>query len=603
KIFSKLDLKKGFYQVEIHEKDRNKTAFVTSMGKYEFNRVPFGLLNAPKYFHNLIQESLGHVKGIAIFVDDIIVFTKDVDEHIKVLEHIFALLKSKNIIINLEKCIFLAEQIKYLGFIIDSSGYTPDIERVGDFNKAKIPTTKKQLQSLLGKLNWYRPFIKDMSGRIYHLYDKLKGNSKKILITQKEMIPVYKIYNEVTKNAKLYFPDLNDKFFINTDASDFGIGAVLYQDKGIIGFFSKKLNDTQRKYTTTEREMLAILSAVKNWKDWIGGSEIIVHTDSKNLVCKNADLENRVGKWKAMLTEFNIKYQHISGKENIIADELSRSNQELGVCCSLKTTSDSQNFHNFINTFHINHGHPGITKTILTMNDTMRLSMDQRRIIRTAILSCKECQLNKTGKVKYGYLRGNLQTLTPMKDISSDVFGPFVLSNRGNISKWFLITFTDRCTRITRVYFTKTIGAKSFIKGFNRTWLSEFPKPDTMLSDNGKCYVSKITKSFMVENSIKQKFTSPYNPTGNSISERINANIVMILRIYKGHNFKTIKKLIEARNNKLFHTGLKAIPYKVYEEYLQKKTIPLCLTNKPIPYTSKKRKKGKNIRTMLERKF
>lgn len=166
KYFSKLDLKKGFYQVNISPADRHKTAFATTSGKYEFTRLPFGILNAPKYFHNLITEIMAPIENTIVFVDDIIVFAKTEREHLALLDQTFNRLAKRNVIINLDKSKFFTQSINYLGFEIEEHGFKPDLSRLENFHRWEPPTTRKQLQRLLGKINWYRPFIRGASNKL-----------------------------------------------------------------------------------------------------------------------------------------------------------------------------------------------------------------------------------------------------------------------------------------------------------------------------------------------------------------------------------------------------------------------------------------------------
>jgi hypothetical protein len=230
KYFSKIDLNKGFYQVSIKEADKCKTAFSTNMGKYEFNRVPFGILNAPKFFHNLISEVVRDMNNVAVFVDDLIIFSKTEEEQLNSIKLILGKFIEKNIFINNEKSSFCTEKLTYLGFQIDQHGYKPDPSRLEDFTVCDKPKTTKQLQKMLGKINWYRIFVKDISTRLEPFYKQLKRDkNSKLEITDNNMKIVSEIYQELKNDALLYYPDLNAPFYIQADASDAGIGGILFQ--------------------------------------------------------------------------------------------------------------------------------------------------------------------------------------------------------------------------------------------------------------------------------------------------------------------------------------------------------------------------------------
>lgn len=192
-----------------------------------------------------------------------------------------------------------------------------------------------------------------------------------------------------------------------------------------------------------------------------------------------------------------------------------------------------------------------------------------REELRNQIKHCYLCQLSKTAPYKYGLLEGKLGTNCLCEDISTDIFGPFdpTKYNHPRKSKnLYVITFTDRCSRFTRIEFVSRITSKAVIKAFEKIWLKDLPAPKTILSDNGKCYIAKETKNYFLGKNIKQIFTSPYNPSGNGISERLNATISTILRIYKGWKTKIIKEIIEKRLNNIYLSSINATARDVLEK-------------------------------------
>ncbi|KAG0434627.1 Transposon Tf2-6 polyprotein [Dictyocoela muelleri] len=160
---------------------------------------------------------------------------------------------------------------------------------MGNFYQWKIPKTKRQLQVLLGKINWYRKFIPNVSLKLFNLYEKLKLNKNKFIITEEEMKPLFKIYDHLKTNMYLYLPNLNEPFLINSDSSEHTIGAVLSQRNGIIYHYSKKLNHAQTNYSIVEKVIFAIYMSILKCKSLIGGSKIYIYTDNKNLIGKSND--------------------------------------------------------------------------------------------------------------------------------------------------------------------------------------------------------------------------------------------------------------------------------------------------------------------------
>ncbi|KAG0441553.1 Retrovirus-related Pol polyprotein from transposon 17.6 [Dictyocoela muelleri] len=211
-------------------------------------------------------EKLAGIKNIKIFIDDILVFTGSREEHIEILKKLLNRLAEQNIEINFDKTEIMKEKIKYLGFEISYNKYKPDPERITTLNPCKTPKTRRQLQKMLGEMNWYRKFIPNLSMKFTKFYDILKNNNNKIKISDDDMKVVVDIYNDLKLKANLYVQDINRPFEIYTDASDIAIGAVLSQNENIIEYFSKKYAEYEERYSATKKEMLSIFKAVKHWE-------------------------------------------------------------------------------------------------------------------------------------------------------------------------------------------------------------------------------------------------------------------------------------------------------------------------------------------------
>ena len=569
KFFTKFDLEKGFYQLEIEENHKHKTAFTCPFGKFQFNRVPFGLKNAPKFFNAIIARILYDFENVIVFIDDILIFDKDLQSHLNSLEKIIILLAEHNVVINHDKSEIMVNKIHYLGYEISSDSYKPDLSRLKDFSTWQTPRTRTQLQKLLGTIIWYAEFIPNLHTKTDHLYDKLKNNNTKIIITDDEMTPVHEIYNQIKYNSLNFLPGANNDFFIFTDASDNGMGAVLTQKGGVIAFHSKKFSEVERRYSTTEKEAYSIFIAISKWVDMIGGSKIIIHTDNRNNLNKNIDITKRCDRWKSIYAHLNIEYKFIEGAKNLVADDLSRRK------FNLISTDDNIDpaFTHFLTQFHIIHGHPGMTKTIQTLLLSMELNPQQKKYICDIIKKCIFCQTNKRNKFKYAKIQGGIKTQRPLLDISTDVFGPIQLLNyksdfEGDTA--YIITFTDRCTNYTKIYFTQSITSQDIIYAFESCWLKNFNLPQTLLTDNASYYISDQFTEYLSNMGILHLRSSIYNPTGNSLSERINSDIVVILKIYKGWSLNLFTLVIENRINNTYNSFLRSTPTKIITEGLEK---------------------------------
>ncbi|KAG0436868.1 Transposon Tf2-8 polyprotein [Dictyocoela muelleri] len=218
-------------------------------------------------------------------------------------------------------------------------------------------------------------------------------------------------------------------------------------------------------------------------------------------------------------------------------------------------------FTQFVHHLHIINGHPGILPTILTLEQNIKINKNKKRIIKNLIKYCHLCQTCKNNHRIYGKINGKVITTEPLKHISTDIYGlidAYNYKHNKNTNKFFIITFTDRCTRFTRIRFLSKISSKKYTKGTKRRMVEKFfLKPSTILSDNGRCYNSKSSKLFLKSLNIKQILTSPFNPTCNLISERLNQSISDLLKIYKNWDIKTIKLIIANKLNEVVKVSTK----------------------------------------------
>lgn len=333
--FSTIDLAKGFHQILMNENDMEKTAFSTPFGHYEFVRMPFGLKNAPSTFQRLMNHVLRyHINRICVvYLDDILIFSTSLDEHIANIKKIFQTLKDAGLKIQIDKCNFLKKETEFLGHILTPEGVRPNPKKIEVIQKLNLPTTQKQIKSFLGVTGFYRKFIKDYSKIAYPMVKYLKKNLKPNTRDPNYIVAFEKLKDIITNPPILRYPNFNKRFKLITDASNFSIGAVLIQEGHPISFASRTLNNHEQNYSTIEKELLAIVWGVKYYRPYIFGREFDLQTDHqplKWLQVKNSgkDISPRLQRWLVQLGEYDAKIDYISGKENKIADFLSRINCE-----------------------------------------------------------------------------------------------------------------------------------------------------------------------------------------------------------------------------------------------------------------------------------
>uniref|UniRef100_A0AB38Z2N7 RNA-directed DNA polymerase n=1 Tax=Chalana errantivirus TaxID=3078400 RepID=A0AB38Z2N7_9VIRU len=343
-FFSTLDLASGFHQVKMAEADIEKTAFSINNGKYEFLRLPFGLKNAPSTFQRVIDDVLrDHIgKRCHVYIDDIIVFGKNLEEHLQNLKIIFETLRNANFKINPDKSEFLKSEVEFLGFIVSTNGLKPNMKKIECIQKYPLPTTVKDLRAFLGLSGYYRRFVKNYAATAKPLTKLLRREEGqgRISKTQSKNFPInldkeaqaaFQTLKDVLSSEDvLAFPDFKKPFILTTDASNTALGAVLAQQfpegERPITFISRTLSETEENYATNEKELLAIVWALDKLRNFIYGAKIKIYTDHLPLTFAMSPKNNnaKLKRWKAFIEEHDHELIYKPGKANVVADALSR---------------------------------------------------------------------------------------------------------------------------------------------------------------------------------------------------------------------------------------------------------------------------------------
>lgn len=329
--FSTLDLASGYHQIEIEEQDRQKTAFSTQYGHFEFLRMPFGLKTAPATFQRTIDNVLRGLQGLhcMVYLDDIIVFSSSLEEHLQKLRAIFDRLRVTNFKVQLDKTEFLRKEVLYLGHTITKHGIKPNDDKIHAVLNYPLPKTTTEIKSFLGLVGYYRRFIKDFAKITQPLTACLKKRNK--IIIDQRYIDAFNQCKELLTNAPLLqYPDYDKPFVLTTDASNVALGAVLSQgqighDKPV-AYASRTLSDTESRYSTIERELLAIIWAIKHFRPYLYGRKFLIYTDHRPLAWLHSlkDPNSKLTRWRLKLQDYDFEIIYKNGKKNTNADALSR---------------------------------------------------------------------------------------------------------------------------------------------------------------------------------------------------------------------------------------------------------------------------------------
>lgn len=325
KIFSKLDLISGYHQVSVNEPDRYKTSFITHEGQYQWNVMPFGLTNAPATFQRLMNAVLRPYisKFCVVYLDDILIYSKTREEHLHHISQVLDKLRKHSLYPKKSKCHFMLTQVQFLGHVINANGISTDPEKINAIKQWPILRNYKDAQRFLGLANYYRRFIKNFSKMASPLYEfAAKKNTKWTTECHNAFISL----KDALISAPIliaFDPKSPYQLTMTVDASDNCIGATLeYKDgrkpKGVIAYLSHKLHSYETRWHIRDKELYAIVFALKKWTHYVQGSHVIIYTDHKTNVNLNrlALLSPRLARWAEVLANYDFEIKYIPGPRN-----------------------------------------------------------------------------------------------------------------------------------------------------------------------------------------------------------------------------------------------------------------------------------------------
>ncbi|GBG73396.1 hypothetical protein CBR_g16111 [Chara braunii] len=337
RYFTKIDLKSGYHQLAVRPEDQHKTAFQTRYGLYEFVVMPFGLCNAPgtcqhamnRIFHDYLD------KFIVVYLDDILIFSRTVEEHAEHLKTVLGLLRQHQYKVNLDKCEFGRTKILYLGHEISADGLRPEDVKVASIRDWRRPQTVTEVRSFLGMTGYYRPFVKDYSTIASPLTDLTRLDTPWEWTEECEAA-FRKLKYALTHYEVLKLPDPDKPFVVTTDASQYGIGAVLAQKEGPklrpIEYMSKNMPSQKLAKSTYERELYALYRALVHWRHYLLDRFFYVRSDHETLgwIKTQPVLSDALKRWIQVIDMYNYQLDPIKGEYNKVADALSRRADYLG---------------------------------------------------------------------------------------------------------------------------------------------------------------------------------------------------------------------------------------------------------------------------------
>lgn len=623
KFISAVDLSEAFWQIPLEDKSKEKTAFVVpGRGLFQFKVMPFGLVNAAASQSRMMDMAIGVdlQPNVFVYLDDIIICADTFELHMSLLEEVAKRIKAAGLTIGSEKSKFCCKELRYLGHTLNENGIGTNEDKVQTIVEFPKPKTIKQLKRFLGMTQWYSRFIEDYAKTAAPLTDLTKGNPIHLSWNETADTAFKALKRALSSTPVLAMPDYNRPFYIQTDASDIGIGAILMQkfdgEEKVIAYTSYKFKKAEKRYMTTEKELYAIVKGIEKFLPYIQGVKFFVITDHSALqYLKTAKHHSaRLSRWSMKLQSLDFEVFHRKGKQNVVPDTLSRA-IELIDYCVIDMPSDDQStdwyanlkkeiakkpkaYENYridndkvfkfikcnkkdgcyatewkevvcdnrkidiLKQFHddVTAGHMGVGKTAMRIKANYfwpGVDSDVRKYVR----KCEICAANKVPNTFAKPPMGKQRFVSqPWQIISMDFLGPYPRSKNGNTT---MLVVTDMFSKWVELFPMRSAVSKKVIEFLENRIFLTFGIPKVIISDNGSQFVSKEMKAFLEQYGVKQWLNNHYHPQSNP-TERTNRSILTCIRSYIGQSHKDWDQKIAQIGCALrtgTHTASKYSPY------------------------------------------
>ena len=586
KYYFEIDLTKAYRQLRLSHRSSLLLAYVTPIGQFRPITLPEGVRTAPQLFSQVMYQVLRSKykfgKEVEYYFDNVYGGADTVEELLQVLNRIVQMCAAENIKLKLSKCTLATSRIKALGYIVSQGKVEVDPDRVSSLLKLRPPKSKAELRSILGSFLLCSYFVPDYAMLASPLYELLK-NEREFTWTQSEEQVFDQIKTALHSTIALTYPDYSKPWILRTDGSQLGIGGCLVQvtthadgtvTEEIVAMLSKKLSEPAQRWSIYEIELFALIFCVKSWSTLLYGKSFIAQVDHRNLSFLQQSPLAKVNRWRLFLSDFDFLLQIIPGKSNIIADMLSRILDED------KPTNDEeiQCVWSIITEEYIRNRHKGVGESshypVYRLYEIVSRELDEQNekyqprelleLIRKTVGKCGFCAKEKlTAKAEVKRYR-SMMVEDPYSMVGLDLVGPFTADVFGYTYVMVVRDFFDRMVELSPV-----VGKDSsaYLRCLIK-YAATFSIPRYVRTDNGSEFTNTMVTEFNKIMNITQSFTTPYTPSGNSMTERINKDFVPQLRMYVQHRhisaqWSTYLPVIQCNINSSFNRMIGMSPFRL----------------------------------------